>query len=316
MSKLFLRILSRGALPLVCATMLTAQSAPQSIPLEITHGKPYVKVTINGQGPFRFVIDTGTGAEAFVTPQLAQQLNLAPAGHVQLGDPSGLGKQKTPLVMIDSLDVGGVEFSGIKAVEHVLSDDDGSVQGLLGFVLFRKYLLTLDFPKHRLTLAQGSVSPDEGHSVLPFRMPDGIPIIPLRIGGLEVEGLLDSGGTGLSLPDAVATRLKWATVPTLFGNSRTLSTRFEVKAATLDGDISLAGYTFARPFVEINPAFPLANIGSCPMQDFAFTFDQENRLVRIESGRRTIHLSAAPAALRPTNAPPGKVPDPMLVPVG
>ena len=39
-------------------------------------GKPYVMVTVNGKGPYRFVIDTGTGAEAFVTPELADELKL------------------------------------------------------------------------------------------------------------------------------------------------------------------------------------------------------------------------------------------------
>ena len=34
-----------------------------STSMEVTHGRPYVMVTINGRGPFRFIIDTGTGGD-------------------------------------------------------------------------------------------------------------------------------------------------------------------------------------------------------------------------------------------------------------
>jgi len=45
-------------------------------PMVERYGKPYVMVTINGKGPFRFVIDTGTGGDALVTPELAAELGL------------------------------------------------------------------------------------------------------------------------------------------------------------------------------------------------------------------------------------------------
>ena len=42
-----------------------AQTIEHSQNMEELYGKPYVMVTINGRGPFRFVIDTGTGADAW-----------------------------------------------------------------------------------------------------------------------------------------------------------------------------------------------------------------------------------------------------------
>ena len=70
------------------------------------YGKPYVMVTINGRGPFRFIIDTGTGADALVTPALAEQLGLPTVGHANLNDPSGQGGKKVPIVQMDSLEAG------------------------------------------------------------------------------------------------------------------------------------------------------------------------------------------------------------------
>jgi hypothetical protein len=102
----------------------------------------------------------------------------------------------------------------------------------------------------------------------------------------------------------------------VFSNAHSLSTRFQVKAGILASDVTIGGYTFTRPFVEINPAFPLANFGSCPMQGFVFTFDQRNSLVRFEARQTKMHLSATPTPVRRENAPAIESLDPTLVPVG
>jgi predicted aspartyl protease len=300
----------------VAAVTSPAQENSHTARLELSHGKPFVMVIVNGKGPFRFVIDTGTGGQAFLTTALANQLGLTETGHIRLSDPSGKGSQRVPMVLIHSLQVAGVEFSGIKAVVHNLSDEDGFCQGLLGFVLFRDYLLTLDYPNRRMLLTSGELTPDGEQSVLPFHMPDGIPLISLAIGNTRIDAQLDSGGAGLSLPEEFAARLKFSSTPSSFSNANSLSTRFQIKAAQLASDVHLGAYTFKRPFIEINPAFPLANFGSCPMQSFSLTFDQKNTLVRFAANHKTLHLSATPAPLQLENSPAGKPPDHSLVPVG
>jgi predicted aspartyl protease len=310
---------------LICTTLIAVAFAPLASPaqdhehiarLEVSHGKPFVMVTVNGKGPFRFVIDTGTGGEAFVSSELAYQLGLPQTGQMRLSDPSGKGSRRVPMVTIQSLQVAGIEFSGVKAAVHNLSSDDGLCQGLLGFVLFRQYLLTLDYPNRRMELSSGELTPDGGRSVLPFRMPDGIPLVFLDIGGTNIEAQLDSGGAGLSLPEDLAARLKFSSNPASFSNAHSLSTRFLLKAGQLASDVHFGAYTFERPFVEINPAFPLANFGACPLQSFSVTFDQKNTLVRFESSHQVLHLSATPEPMRLESAAPDKPPDNSLVPVG
>ena len=298
-----------------CAA-LAAQSTVRLAPIEVIHGKPYVMVEINGKGPFRFVIDTGTGGEAFVTSGLAQRLALPVTGQARLSDPSGQGGQRAPMVTIQSLNVAGVEFTGVKAVVHPLSDEDGTCEGLLGFVLFRDYLLTLDCPNRKILLSSGSLKPDGEHTVLPFRMPNGVPIVPMRIGSLSIDAQIDSGGAGLSLPEQFVSRLKFDADPSAFSHGQSLSTRFEIKSARLSADVRVGGYTFDRPFVEIHPAFPLANFGSCPMQSFALTFDQKNGLVRFDARQKSLHLAATPAPMRLERTAPVRAASIALVPVG
>jgi predicted aspartyl protease len=293
-----------------------AQNGIHSSPLEIIHDKPFVMVMVNGKGPFRFVIDTGTSSEAFVSPGLVAQLAIPQSGQIKLSDPSGEGSQKVPLVVLDSLQVAGVEFNGVKAAVHNLGAGEGECQGLLGFRLFRDYLLTLDYPNRRMALTSGDLKPDGEQSVLPFHMPQGIPVVTLAIGATHIDAQLDSGGFGLSLPLKMTSQFQFASTYTMLMNAHSLSTRFTVIGATLADDVHLGSYTFKRPFVEINPAFPLVNFGSCPMHFFVLTFDQKNGLVRLTAAKTTLHLSETPVPMRLQNAPDTETIDPKLVPVG
>jgi len=292
-----------------------ALSAVHTAPMEVTHGKPYVMVMVNGKGPFRFIIDTGTGGDAIITSELASQLNLPIRGEARLNDPTGQGGQTARLRHIDSLRVAGVEFHAINAIEHALPSGDGACQGMLGFTLFRDFLLTLDYVAGRVILAEGKLVPDGGRSVVPFRMPDGVPIARLTIGNREVEAQIDSGGAGLSLPEQLIPQLRLSASPTVFGKGQSLSTRFQIKVARLAADVRLGDITLDQPWVEINPAFPLANFGSCPMQHFTITFDQENRLMRLVGPHKRVTLGVTPAPMRLENQP-GNPTNLALMPVG
>jgi hypothetical protein len=301
---LFSKSVHACAMLLLSETMcLLAQQAPHSAPMVERYGKPYVTVLVNGKGPYRFVIDTGTGADAFVSPELADELHLPSVGDAVVSDPSGATGQRVPMVLLDSIRLAGVEFRSVKAIRHLVTGEAGTCQGMLGFTLFRDYLLTLDFPNRRVLLAQGAITPDDEKTVLPFRMPDGVPITRLRVNGQSVEAQLDSGGGGLTLPEGLAVHLKWDVPPIAFANGYTLTTRFEIKAAKLASDVKLGKYTFTHPVVEIHPAFPLVNFGSPPMQCFAITFDQKNLWVRLEADHDHFTLTAPPSPTRLTNQP-------------
>ena len=309
-----------GLLAVLTALAASAQSQAQagvhSVPMEVLHGKPYVFATVNGKGPFRFILDTGTGGDAIVTTELATLLNLPEAGKTRLNDPSGQGGQPAKVRLIGTLTVAGIDFYAIRAVEHPLLNADGPCDGMLGFTLFKGLLLTLDYPQNRLTLAEGELEPDGELAVHAFRMPDGVPIANITIGDVRVEALLDSGGAGLSLPERLISQLRFSADPAAFARGESLSSRFPIKVGRLATDVRLGDITFDQPWVEINPAFPLANFGSVPMQHFAVTFDQDNLLVRFDGPRKRVTLGVTPSPMRLTNQPLPKPADTALVPIG
>jgi len=295
------------------ASSLCAEEPVARVPMELRRNLPFVQVMVNGKGPFVFGIDTGTGGEALVTPDLIQQLGLAVTGETEVGDPSGRNPKKVRTLQIDSLKLGEVELKNVKAVEFQPSRAMGTTDGILGFVLFRDYLFTLDYPGKELRLARGQLSPDGGNEVIPFRAPNDVPTIELRIGAQTIDAHLDSRGMGLDIPEKFAQGLKFLSTPMVIGRGRTVSNDFEIKGAQLDSDIHLGGYTFSQPFVEINPVFPMANFGSIALRNFAVTFDQKNNLARLVAKDKTIVI-APPRLGPPPGASPGPPPEKLAEP--
>src|SRR5580700_11453979 len=92
----------------LCSGLFAEQSAT-TLPMEVRRNLPFVQVKVNGKGPFTFGIDTGTGGEALVAPDLIQKLGLPVTGETEVGDPSGRNPQKVRTINVDSLKLGDVE---------------------------------------------------------------------------------------------------------------------------------------------------------------------------------------------------------------
>lgn len=104
-------------------------------------GRIVAPVLVNGQGPYRFIIDTGANRSALSRP-LAESLGLTPSG---VGAVHTVHEVTTaPLVEVSSLAYGGVAMRGgaMPILEPpVLAGEDG----LLGVDGLRDRRMTLDF---------------------------------------------------------------------------------------------------------------------------------------------------------------------------
>jgi hypothetical protein len=273
---------------LIVGATLHARAGDHAVHMDIRNLIPVVQVMVNGRGPFTFSIDTGTGGEALISPDLVRTLGLTSLGDTNVGDSSGMNTTKSPVFRLKSIKVAGVEFTNIKVAVHQPTSREQGCDGILGFTLFRDYLFSLDYADHQLVLSSGSLRPDGGNTVLPFTMPDNIPLIELRIGDNRIGAQLDSGGMGLDVPREFARGLQFTSEPVVIAHGHTVSNDFEIEGAVLASDVQLGSYTIAHPFVEINPVFHVANFGAIPLQHFAVTFDQKNNLVQFVAASRTV----------------------------
>ncbi len=181
----------QGDLPIVAAVKPNNYRPDQ--PIE-TSSDPYRRmtapVTINGKGPYFFVVDTGAN-QSVISLELATELGLAPGGSVDLHGVAGV--EVTPTVMAARMQLGGRVRQDVRL--PTLPQAAIGALGILGIDHLRDERITLDFRSHELTI-------EESHyeDVPPFtsrvkaRQRSGqLTIVDADLAGIPVSAFLDSG---------------------------------------------------------------------------------------------------------------------------
>ena len=133
-------------------------SGSVEIPLQVITGSGgavsvLVPVSINGQGPFRFALDTGADV-SLVDQSLAEQLGLPIAGKPEaIGGVSGVAEAN--LVKVAQWDAGGVKLPSETVASLTLPQERPGMglQGLLGADMLSTFgTVTIDFKGQKLIL--------------------------------------------------------------------------------------------------------------------------------------------------------------------
>jgi hypothetical protein len=204
------------------APIFTRIQGPASIPAELSNHAMFVNVMINHRGPFRMLVDTGSGITV-VSPAVAAAVDAIahPLSDDRVYGENGFG-HFTDLhpALLHSIELGGVVFEGIGACVSDSFDQDFQtdrqrVDGILGFSLFDDLYVGLDFPHRRLLLSErwpASLPPIRAQ--LPLQMEGDVPFVPVRIQGRPIEVMIDSGSNNdLNLPADFARELHWQSQP-------------------------------------------------------------------------------------------------------
>jgi len=282
----------------------TECSTPTSIPVSLHYGVPFVKVMVNGRGPFSFIVDTGTNRAVIVSPSLARALKMPVLGQTNLVDLSGKYRERVQEVAVSTILVAGREFHPGLALVHRTLQSVGSYDGILGFGLFKNMMLTLDYPRHCMDLSEGDLAGAEGGNVMPLMLSRIGPMTMLTVGDQAVMAVIDTGGGGLNLPASVARKVEFERYTEVVVREQTQVSTTYFRGGEMKGQLRLGGYVFRDPFVSINSLVPFASIGSAPLQDFVVTFDQKHQLVRFEARKNTHRLERSQL---PSWIPPSEV---------
>jgi hypothetical protein len=166
-----------------------------------------VPVTINGAGPFNFLLDTG-GTQSIIDPKLAQQLALPRAGQNPRDSLLGpLGSTPVTVVHSQSLALAGGEVRGLDLLVRTQGDAlPGKARGLLCEDFLSHFDLLIDYRHREVELdtgAHGLAEQLDGQHLsisLNGRLPQGYTEHRLVITGRAIEFgdkpvtlLLDSG---------------------------------------------------------------------------------------------------------------------------
>jgi len=163
-----------------------------------------VPVSVNDQGPFEFVVDTGAN-RSVIAYELSQALALPSAGPAKMHGIAGV--ETTPTVHVKRLRVGTIESGRLRL--PVLGQDRMGAQGLLGVDVLRNRRVVMNFREQRLDISPSS-DPLYSSTSSASRIPEGardpsIVTVPARfrfgqliivdatVGETPVVAFLDSG---------------------------------------------------------------------------------------------------------------------------
>ncbi|MGD0798246.1 MAG: retropepsin-like aspartic protease [Acidobacteriaceae bacterium] len=169
-----------------------AQPTPTAIQMKVMTGKPVVDgVFLNGHGPYRFLLDTGSQSNQ-LDSGLARKLGLAATLQLDLETPSGEATVHGGLVAKVALGPAAAsdqEFLFTRFED--LSTLPPDIRGILGQEFLAHFDYILDFEHHRLTFGE----PLPAGVQTGFRLIFGRMAVPTSLGDL----VLDSGAEMLFL---------------------------------------------------------------------------------------------------------------------
>jgi predicted aspartyl protease len=183
--------LSKSAPARACEPLVSGTPGIAGATTKDTVGRAVAPISINGQGPFRFIIDTGAN-RSVLSQALATRLGLAPSGEGVVHSIDGA--EPAMLVNVESLSFGAFQLS--RGDTPVLDGPmlDGE-HGLLGVDGMAGRLLHIDFTKQCVEIYESSAQlPMRGWLSVPARMRFGTMLtVQGEIQGVRVNVLIDTG---------------------------------------------------------------------------------------------------------------------------
>jgi len=261
---------------------------PISIPFRLEGGQIIVdNVRVNGSGPYSFQLDTGAEGHGRVDVQLATDLDLEASGRVDGDDTSGREGMELRQYELALLELGGLSFRDLTVYSRDYNSERavaarGTIHGILGFGLFERYVLTLDYPRRKLLLTNASLPEPDGKRIVAADAESPVPAIAMQLGGVDGTAFLDTGAMpDITVSSELAAGLEFLSPPVVVGRAASVAGQFEISMGVLDGALGLAGQRIDEPRVFVGDGFERIIIGAPILSRFVLTFDQRNARIRI-----------------------------------
>lgn len=156
-------------------------------------GRIIVPVLIDGQGPFRFMLDTGANRSA-LSEQTAQALGLEPVEQSAVTVHGITGAAAMPVVRVRELRVGELQVMD-QRLPVLPAPVFGDVDGILGIDCLQESRIDVDFVHDRITVRPSPVSRGAaGRIKLEASLHHGgLLLLDGRVGRVRVKAILDTG---------------------------------------------------------------------------------------------------------------------------
>ena len=266
---------------------------PVEIDFQLINNHIYLTAEVNGK-PHLMLFDTG--GINLLSPGASERLGLQSEGQMAV---RGVGEKRQDLGMTraNSLRVGGFELIDpvlmVIDIELMQPVEGVKIEGLLGFEVFKRAVVRIDYPGRKITLYPPNQAPALKGTVLPFTLRGRTPVVEGEIDGIPARLTVDTGSRGAVSFHAPFAREKqlleryrprfqavngWGSGGPVYSHPVAVG-ELKIGEQTLHdlvGDIFTGDKgAFASPDSD-------ANIGSGTLKAFVVTFDYANRRISLE----------------------------------
>jgi hypothetical protein len=172
-------------------------------------GRIWAPVYINGEGPYRLVLDTGASASA-VTPAVAAGLGIAASESDRVMLHGVTGSAEAVTVRADRLEVGELMMERPRLL--IVDDAFGGAEGVLSMAGFKDTRILIEFRHDRIEIARSrNERAPAGYSTVPVELSRGrVLTTDARVGPIRAKAVIDTGAQqtigNLALREALLAR--------------------------------------------------------------------------------------------------------------
>ena len=287
-------------------------AGPIVLPMELVAGRPVVRLTVNGKGPYGFLVSTGA-ASTMIDEKLAIELlkELAEDKEKEAAKAKEAGKgkdaaketrvatekekeqpkidpRKGPVTLELDLESGQTKLSKVQTlatdISQYVADAGlaGRSRGVLSLAAFKNQLVTISFPpKWRLTIEPGAL-PEDGADTFPLDPDTGELRLNMTIADqtfpVRVEPLMPGG---LVLPESMMKVLLMDGKPIDLDPIHSGGQTIPVREARLANSAMLATFELKTPVARFIATTDVATVGSQTLTGLAVTYDLVNQRAKI-----------------------------------
>ncbi len=257
---------------------LSLPTAGTSVPLH-PGLRPIVDVTINGHGPFRMLVETGSPTSYLLPENYARVFS-------QRAQTS------------DTVRIGTAILTGIRIRRREQLGVHG-IDGLLGLDALFDAAVTLDFPGRQLRLAKDTLPAANDRDVLTLGATSQLWTVPITLGNRRLDAILDTqSALSISADTSRVREFSFTSAPAVVGQARgpTIG-NVQLERARLALDAYIGDARLNQPLVDLLPlSAPLPRdafiLGLQVLSQFTVTLDQ--RVGRVRFAREDRDVPAPP----------------------
>lgn len=275
----------------------------QTTHIDIVDNTVIIKAMINGKGPYRFFLDTGSSG-SYVSEKVAKSLKLPfeSSRHVMLNETP----HEFNYYRIQSFKIGNAEIQNfdvgvtplLNMVNQKFSNPKDRVDGVIGFDAFDNFLFTLNIKDRTITLKAGKLNlRDPNTFAFEYHVP-ALCIMPITVRdakGIQrkFKVLIDTGEN--SQAPSITMPISVHSIPFEVTSKKGIDyvqmTRVDsMYQSQIKGEAIIGSIVFKNPILvhhgkpfEGIETYDYGLVGMGIIKSLVITFDQKSSLVKIES---------------------------------